>query len=54
MIYAATAVDGDGAIMGLFNKTGEEIVQLYADEYSNGGVGVYNRKGKGRKLEPGP
>ena len=36
------------------HKTGESIVQMYADEYGNGVVGAYNRKGKGRTLEPGP
>ena len=33
---------------------GEEIVDLMADEYGNGVVGAWNRKGKGRTLEPGP
>ena len=37
-----------------FNKTGEGVVQLYADDYGNGVVGAFNRKGKGRTLEPGP
>jgi hypothetical protein len=36
------------------NKTGEEIVQLYAEEYGNGVVYAGNRKGKGRTLKPGP
>jgi hypothetical protein len=36
------------------NKTGEEVAQLYADEYGNGVVGAWNRKGKGRTLQPGP
>ena len=27
---------------------------MSADEYGNGKVGVYNRKGKGRTLKPGP
>ena len=40
--------------MALKNKTGETIVQLRADEYGNGVVGVYNRKGMGHTLEPGP
>jgi hypothetical protein len=30
------------------------VVQLSADDYGNGVVGVYNRKGKGRTLKPGP
>ena len=38
----------------LFNKTGEGIVDIYADEYGNGLVGAWNRKGKGRTLQPVP
>ncbi|HIG55471.1 MAG TPA: hypothetical protein EYG11_11300 [Candidatus Latescibacteria bacterium] len=37
-----------------FNGRGDEIVQLYADEYGNGVVGAWNRKGMGRTLQPGP
>ena len=37
-----------------YNKTGEEVVQLRADEYGNGLVGAYHRKGMGRTLKPGP
>ena len=32
----------------VFNKTDEEIITLEADEYGNGEVGAWNRKGKGR------
>jgi len=38
----------------VFNKTGETIASMYADEYGNGVVGAYNRKGNGRTLQPGP
>ena len=48
------ATTENGGIVQVFNKTGEEIVQLYTDEYGNGVVGAYNRKGKGRTLKPGP
>ena len=34
--------------------TGESIATMYADEYGNGVVGAWNRKGKGRTLKPGP
>ena len=54
LIYAGGASTGDGAYLSLTNKTGEEIVQLYIDEYGNGVVGAYNRKGEGRTLKPGP
>ena len=46
--------DETGDYLSIYNKTGEGVVQLRADEYGNGLVGAYNRKGKGRTLEPGP
>ena len=47
------ATDNGGLIM-VYNKTGEGIVQMGADEYGNGLVGAYNRRGMGRTLKPGP
>ncbi|MCK5603498.1 hypothetical protein KAR91_16555 [Candidatus Pacearchaeota archaeon] len=44
----------DGGSIAILNKTGEEVVDLYVDEYGNGVVGAYNRKGVGRTLKPGP
>jgi hypothetical protein len=35
-------------VIRVHNKTGEEIITLQADEYGNGEVGAWNRKGKGR------
>ena len=43
-----------GGIVEVFNKTGETIAHLAAYEYGNGKVGAWNRKGKGRTLQPGP
>jgi hypothetical protein len=43
-----------GGMIMVYNKTGEVIAQMYADEYGNGLVGAFNRKGKGRMLQPGP
>ena len=54
---AATFYGGDfntGGMINVYNKTGEDVVQMYADEYGNGVVGAFNRKGKGRTLNPGP
>ena len=42
-----------GGMAFFSNKTGEEVVQIFVDEYGNGAVGAYNRKGKGRTLKPG-
>jgi len=42
-----------GVDIRILNKTGEEVVQILADEYGNGYVGAFNRKGKGRTLQPG-
>ena len=44
----------NGALIEVFNKTSEAIVTMKADEYGNGLVGAWNRKGKGRTLQPGP
>ena len=44
----------NGGVINVYNKTGEAIADLKADEYGNGVVGAYNRKGRGRTLEPGP
>jgi len=44
----------DGGGMEISNKTGETVIRAYTDEYGNGVVGAYNRKGKGRTLQPGP
>ena len=44
----------NGGMIYVSNKTGETIAQMGADEYGNGLVGAYNRKGMGRRLEPGP
>jgi len=38
----------------LRNRTDELIVHLGADEYGNGVVSAWDRKGKGRTLKPGP
>jgi hypothetical protein len=46
--------DDNGGSMAIYNKTNECVVQLNADEYGNGVVGAYNRKGMGRELKPGP
>ena len=32
----------------------ESVVQIRADERGNGYLGVFDRKGKGRVIQPGP
>ena len=54
MVRLGGSADGNGGLVEVYNKTGENIVDMGADEYGNGVVGAYNRKGKGRTLEPGP
>ena len=46
-----TSNDNGGGVV-VDNKSGEVIVNLYADDYGNGVVGAYNRKGRGRTLTP--
>ena len=54
LIAAGASRTGNGFVFRGLNKTGEVVVQPHADDYGNGVVGAYNRKGKGRTLEPGP
>ena len=44
----------NGGLVNGHNKTGDPVAQMSADEYGNGVVGAYNRKEKGRTLQPGP
>lgn len=44
----------DGGVLTINNKTGTKVVHAGVDEYGNGVVGVFDRKGKGRALLPGP
>ena len=53
-IYLGSHKDGNGGYVAVDNKTGEIVVTLEVDEYGNGKVGAWNRKGKGRTLQPGP
>lgn len=48
----ALVVADDGGYLQVYNKTGEGVVEAYADEYGNGLVGAWDRKGKGRTLKP--
>ena len=42
-----------GGRLNIVNKTDETVVQLKADEYGNGYVGAFDRKGMGKTLQPG-
>lgn len=48
---ALSAAPNGFAFVGL-NKTKEEVVQIYADEFGMGYVGAFDRQGKGRTLQP--
>ena len=50
----ALGTNDNGGLIYVYNKTGEFIAEMRADEYGNGVVGAYNRKGIGRTLKPGP
>ena len=41
-------------MIDVYNKTGKGIATMYADEYGNGVVGAWDRKGMGRTLKLGP
>lgn len=46
--------EDNGGELQIFNKTKEGVVKLSVDEYGKGKIGVFDRKGKGRTLKPGP
>jgi hypothetical protein len=50
----ALGANDNGGVIEVLNNTGEAIGQINADDYGNGVVSAYNRKGKGRTLKPGP
>jgi hypothetical protein len=50
----ALGASDNGGLVYVSNKTGDTIAEMSADEYGNGLVGAYNRKGEGRTLQPGP
>ena len=61
VLYAGADTEGDGFLFGGYNKTGQNVVLLYADKSGNGVVDtyiadkiLYNSEGKGRTLKPGP
>jgi hypothetical protein len=41
----------NGGYISVNNKTGEAIADIAADDYGNGEIGAYNRKGKGRVFD---
>ena len=44
----------NGGSIDVYNKTLQGVVELRADDYGNGYIGSWDRKGKGRTLQPGP
>ena len=40
-----------GGALSVFNKTGEAVCTMHPEDYGNGVIGAWNRKGKGRTLE---
>ena len=41
-----------GGIFHVINKTGEDAVQILADDYGHGYLGVFDRHGKGPVIQP--
>ena len=48
----AQGAGNSGGRIGVFNKTGEQVISLTVDAYGNGKVGAWNREGTGRTLTP--
>jgi hypothetical protein len=53
VLLSSGAPDSSGASISVFNKTNDEVCTMRVDEYGNGEVGAWDRKGKGRALTPG-
>jgi hypothetical protein len=55
VVHFSSTYSGNGTI-STHQLNGKELVDLVSttDEYGNGKVGAYNRKGMGRTLQPGP
>ena len=53
-IYLGGNKRGNGGVIFIINEMGAPVVRLRVDEYGNGLVGAYSRKGEGRTLKPGP
>ena len=51
-VEGSTLFEDTGGYLSIRNRTGEKVVTLCGDEYGNGVVGAYDRKGKGRTLKP--
>ena len=54
VVIQGRSMNDTGGLLTVANKTEEKIVTIRADEYGNGVVGAWNRKGEGRTLTPGP
>lgn len=52
----SAGVDGEdhGGVVGLYNRAGQEVVQLGCDPQGSGIVGAYDPQGAGRALKPKP
>jgi hypothetical protein len=51
-IYLST--NENGGFAQFVGRSGEATVKIFPDESGNGVVGVYNRKGEGKVIKPGP
>ena len=50
LVYLGSSANDTGFLFEGYNKTGEAVVSMRVDDYGNGEVGAWNRKGKGRTL----
>ena len=51
LVGLGATVNDDGGALSIYNKTGEVVCTMYPDDYGNGVIGAWNRKGKGRTFE---
>ena len=51
---ATLYADAAGGMISLYNSRGNRVVDVNSDDHGEGYIGVWDRKGKGRTLKPGP
>lgn len=49
---ARLVASANGGWLNIWNERGDDVVQVYADEYGQGYVGVWDRTGNGKAMTP--
>ncbi|MFA6111861.1 MAG: hypothetical protein WDA75_24125, partial [Candidatus Latescibacterota bacterium] len=49
---ARLTAGANGGWLNIWNERGDDVVQVYADEYGQGYIGVWDRTGNGKAMTP--